>query len=139
MLQITYETSVVSIYTREWPETRVKLLQAFFAYIRGKVAIVETCESRATLDEPRSGDSLFFSAMNLSKKQRLRLLDRRLSAVRDALERRRTYPYLKISFLVDRSSPLRFNRTTKLPNDTSITSVYYIRICMYIIFTCNCW
>lgn len=117
VLQITYETSVISIYTREWPETRVKLLQAFFPYIRGKVAIVETCESRAILDEPRS-DSLFFSAMNLFKKQRLRLLDRRLSAVQDALERRRTYPYLKISFLVDRSSPLRFNRTTKLPNDT---------------------
>lgn len=117
VLQITYETSVISIYTREWPETRVKLLQAFFAYIRGKAAIVETCESRAILDEPRS-DSPIFSAMNLFKKQRLRLLDRRLSAVQDALERRRTYPYLKISFLVDRSSPLRFNRTTKLPNDT---------------------
>lgn len=107
-------------------------------FATGKVAIVETCESRAILDEPRS-DSLFFSAMNLFKKQRLRLLDRRLSAVQDALERRRTYPYLKISFLVDRSSPLRFNRTTKLPNDTSITSVFYICICIYIHFTCNCW
>lgn len=138
----TRRLSVISIYTREWPETRVKLLQAFFAHIRGKVTIVETCESRAIL---------FFSAMNLFKKQRLRLLARRLSAVQGALERRRTYPYLKISFLVDRSPPLRFNRTTKLPNDTSITSVFYICICicictcicicicMYILFTCNCW